>query len=137
MNAYIDASVLLRLLFSENDALAEWKTIKLGFSSRLIKLEIERVIDRQRLIGKIDDAEVVSIHRECARVLQALRIVPITELILANAGAAMPTVLGSLDSIHLATALEVERALGSKPTLATHDKQLAASAIARGFTVIG
>jgi predicted nucleic acid-binding protein len=49
----------------------------------------------------------------------------------------MPTVLGTLDALHLATALEVKRALAPKLVLLTHDEQLARAARASGLAVLG
>jgi ABC-type lipoprotein export system ATPase subunit len=49
----------------------------------------------------------------------------------------MPTSLGSLDAIHLATVLALAKELGEKLVIATHDRQLAAAAKAFGFDVVG
>jgi predicted nucleic acid-binding protein len=49
----------------------------------------------------------------------------------------MPTVLGTLDAIHLATALAVKDALSIALRLLTHDKQLAVGASAVGLEVDG
>jgi hypothetical protein len=51
----------------------------------------------------------------------------------------MPTILGTLDSIHLASALEIREATDVPVALmfATHDEQLARGARAFGFQVIG
>jgi hypothetical protein len=49
----------------------------------------------------------------------------------------MPTVLGSLDALHLATALAVRAQLHADLSFATHDHQLSNAARAFGFTVHG
>jgi predicted nucleic acid-binding protein len=49
----------------------------------------------------------------------------------------MPTVIGSLDAIHLATALELAEETRTSLVLATHDARLARAARASGLTVIG
>jgi hypothetical protein len=49
----------------------------------------------------------------------------------------MPTVLGTLDAIHLATALLWRENTGSDLVMATHDGSLALAARAAGFRVIG
>ena len=49
----------------------------------------------------------------------------------------MPTELGTLDAIHLASALLWKDALGADPVMATHDKALALAAYAHGLKVLG
>jgi hypothetical protein len=45
--------------------------------------------------------------------------------------------LGTLDAIHLASALLWKDALGIDPAVATHDVALALAAQAHGFKVVG
>lgn len=137
MIAFVDSSVLLRKLFGEPDALAEWGQIEAAYASRLLPLEIGRVIDRCRLEGKLDDEDVVKLHREARRVQRSIEILAVTEEILERAAGPMPTSLGSLDAIHLTTALELARHLRSPVVLATHDGQLARAARASGLEVCG
>ena len=49
----------------------------------------------------------------------------------------MPTTLGTLDAIHLATALELAPSIDGPMSLATHDEQLARAARASGMDVVG
>jgi hypothetical protein len=49
----------------------------------------------------------------------------------------MPTELGTLDAIHLASVLLWQDALGSDATMATHDKALGLAAQAHGLRVLG
>jgi len=137
MIAFVDSSVLLRKLLGEPHSLAEWKTIRSAYASRIILVELGRVIDRLRLAGQIDDEDVVSLHSESRRIVTSIAVVPITEDILARAQAAMPTALGTLDAIHLATALTVASQVSGELMLATHDLQLARAAQASGLAVCG
>ncbi len=137
MIAYIDSSVLLRQLFGERNALAEWRSIEAAYASRLLPLEVGRTIDRCRLLGTIDDEQVADLHDESRRVLRSIEILAVTERILARATGPMPTVIGSLDAIHLATALDVARTLSAPLVVATHDVQLATAARASGLSVCG
>jgi predicted nucleic acid-binding protein len=137
MKAYVDTSVVLRKLFGEAGALREWRTIDAAWSSRLLPIEASRTIDRYRLEGRIDDAAVAALHGELRRQLGSIEIVALSDPILARAAAAMPTVLGTLDAIHLATALEVAAAGNPSLVLATHDVQLARAARASGLEVVG
>jgi len=135
--AFVDSSVLLRKLFGEPNPLAEWSRIESAYASRLLPLEVGRVIDRCRLAGKITDAEVAELHEEARRVLRSIEILAITERILERAAGPMPTVLGSLDAIHLCTAIELAPTVEARPVLATHDVPLAQAARASGFEVWG
>ena len=49
----------------------------------------------------------------------------------------MPTELGTLDAIHLATALLWKEFEHTELVMATHDRALATAAQAHGFTAIG
>lgn len=137
MIAFIDSSVVLRKLFGEPHPLAEWRQIDAAYGSRLLPIEIGRVIDRCRLAGQITDDDVASLHQESGRILASIEILALSDAILERAEGPMPTQLGSLDAIHLATALELARAHGVRPIVATHDLQLARAARAFGLEVRG
>jgi predicted nucleic acid-binding protein len=69
-------------------------------------------------------------------ILSVLHIIPVTERILSRAGDAFPTVVGTLDAIHLAAAIEMRDAVGLDAFL-THDHRVAAAAAAAGLVVQG
>jgi predicted nucleic acid-binding protein len=135
--ALIDSSVVARQLLGEPEALDEWSQIEEAYGSRLLPLELGRLFDRLRLSGAVDDVQVVDLHQELRRILRSIGLVALTEDVLRCASGPMPTVIGSLDAIHLATASEVQRELGRTVTVATHDVQLARAARALGFPVVG
>jgi predicted nucleic acid-binding protein len=68
--------------------------------------------------------------------LSGFTLVEIGDQILGRAADPFPTALGTLDAIHLATAVEL-RAQVPELTFATHDRELALAAQAVGFTVEG
>lgn len=137
MTSYVDTSVLLRQLFGEPQRLAEWSMIKAAYASRLILVEIGRVIDRCRLGGEIGDADVERLQVEARRLCRSIDILGIDDAILRRAAGPMPTVVGSLDAIHLATALELAEAGEPSLIFATHDDQLARACRASGLVVVG
>ena len=51
MIAYLDASVLLRIVLREANLLAEWDAIDLGITSELTRIEAARVVDRLTVLG--------------------------------------------------------------------------------------
>jgi uncharacterized protein len=69
-------------------------------------------------------------------VLSGCSLVPLEPRILERSSEAFPTALGTVDAIHLATALLV-RAEQPDLTFATHDRALATAARAVGFRVLG
>jgi len=137
MIAFVDSSVILRKLFRERGSLAEWSSIESAYASRLLTLEVGRVIDRCRLEGRLDDDDVATLQQEARRVYRSIEILAVTEEILDRAAGPMPTVLGSLDAIHLTTALELARVLAAPLVVATHEARLARAARAAGLTVCG
>ncbi|HVU03975.1 MAG TPA: hypothetical protein VHE30_19585 [Polyangiaceae bacterium] len=58
MIAFLDSSVVLRKLFGEPNPVEEWSSIRDAYVSRILAVEVGRVIDRCRLDGKIDDEQV-------------------------------------------------------------------------------
>ncbi len=49
MIAYVDSSVLLRIVLGQPGALHKWRAIKTAVSSRLAEVECLRALDRLRL----------------------------------------------------------------------------------------
>lgn len=136
LNAYVDSSVLLRVILGEGEPLPSWARIDQALSSELIRLECLRTIDRARIEVALAD-DVVS--RQRADVLEAidtLSLIPLTTPVLERAAEPFPTLIGSLDAIHLASALLV-REHYDELLFATHDQQLAVAARSMGFTVEG
>ena len=136
MNVYVDSSVLLRVVLNERGALREWPRIVRPLASELIRLECRRTIDRARIREQLDD-NAVARHREAILdLLDAFDIVPLGTVVLERAAEPFPTLLGSLDAIHLATAV-LAREQVDDLYFATHDDELATAARATGFKVLG
>ncbi|MFA6291152.1 MAG: type II toxin-antitoxin system VapC family toxin [Victivallales bacterium] len=136
MNVYVDTSVILRVLFREPDPVPDWGKWKEAYTSRLWHAEALRVVDRMRLNTVVNDQQVAQLRNEIDRIHQAFHIVSVSEHILTRAGDSFPTVVGTLDAIHLATALQVRETVKIDAFI-THDIQLATAAEAMGFTVHG
>ena len=137
MIAYVDSSILLRVVLRESDALRQWSEIERGITSALTEIECLRVLDRLRLEGNFTD-ETLSRARESAlQSLESFETVQMTEAIVTRAAQPMPVVIGPLDAIHLATVLLWREAIREEPVLATHDRILGLAARAFGFQVVG
>ena len=105
MIAYVDASVLLRVAFAQPNVLPEWRQMKRGVASALVMTESLRTLDRLRLRAKLTDAEVAERRAIILALVGSLELVEVDSIVLERAAQPMPTELGTLDAIHLATAL--------------------------------
>jgi uncharacterized protein len=137
MIAYVDASVLLRIALRQPDALSEWRDIEQGVSSALVMTESLRTLDRLRLRAKLPDAEIASRRAKILELVESLELVEIDPVVLDRAAQPMPTELGTLDAIHLATALLWKEMSHAHLTMATHDGALGLAARAHGLPVVG
>ena len=137
MIAYVDASVLLRVALRQPDALPEWREIEQGVSSGLVITESLRTLDRLRLRAKLPDAEVARRRAKILELIGSLELVEIDAVVLDRAAQPMPTELGTLDAIHLATALLWKDMSHAHLTMATHDGALGLAARAHGLAVAG
>ena len=138
MIAYVDSSVLLRLAFGESGRLKEWPEIRQGVTSALAEVETLRTLDRLRLRVPMDERELARRRETVFRLLEGLEIIEVTRAILARASQPFPTALGTLDAIHLASAmLWRERSHQDGLVLATHDAALGLAARACGLEVVG
>jgi len=137
MIAYVDSSVLLRVALGQPNALPEWHDIERGASSALVTTESLRTLDRVRLRVNLSDIEVARRRATILSLIDSLELVEIDSIVLERAAQPMPTELGTLDAIHLASALLWKDALDTDPVMATHDKALALAAQAHGLKVLG
>jgi len=135
--AYIDSSVVLRLVLGQAGALREWRTLDRGVASALVEVETLRTLDRLRLAEGLAEPELVERRAAVYRLMETLEIVEPTRLILRRASQPLPVSLGTLDAIHLATALAWRDANNTDLTVATHDAQLGLAARALGLDAVG
>ena len=137
MIAYVDASVLLRLALGQRDALSEWPRIRRGVASALVITESLRTLDRLRIRAALDDADLAERRATILAFVGSLELVDVDALVLDRAAQPMPTELGTLDAIHLATALLWKEMTNVPLVMATHDTTLAIGARAHGLEVVG
>jgi len=134
LKTYVDSSVLLRVVLREPDRLAGWDRIEQPVASELIRLECLRTIDRARIQRELGDEDVARQRASVIEALEYFELIPLTSIVLERASEPLPTVVGSLDAIHLASAL-LARRVYDHLAFATHDRRLAIAATAMGFTV--
>jgi predicted nucleic acid-binding protein len=136
MRVYLDTSVVLRALFNEPGRVPEWGRWEEAYASAIWRVEAARAVDRLRLTNRLTDAQVATLRREIDLVRETLHEVPLTGALLAKAAGAFPTVVGTLDALHLATALAVHEREPLDAVL-THDEQQATAARGLGLAVSG
>lgn len=137
MIAYLDSSVILRVVLGQPGKLADWKSVLLGVTSGLAEVECLRTMDRLRHLGELTSEEAASGREAIYRIMEALEVVELSSAVMRRASQPMPTPLGTLDAIHLATADLWREGRGKDPIVATHDRALALAARASGFRVMG
>jgi predicted nucleic acid-binding protein len=134
---YVDSSVLLRVVLGQPERLPEWETIDRGITSALTEVECLRTLDRHRLRSLLTDEQIADRRGVLFRSLQDVDVVDLDRPILARAAQSFATVLGTLDALHLATALLWRDREVPDLVFATHDAALATAARAHGMKVVG
>jgi len=135
--AYLDTSALLRLVLREPGALEDMRSAEALVSSELLAVESLRTIDRLRLQGALSAEEAASRRATASEWLEAVDLVLLQRPVLARASEPFPTPLGTLDALHLATALVWQDRMRRPLVMATHDRDLALAARSFGIEVLG
>ncbi len=123
---YVDTSALARVLLDEPDRQLighSMATFDRRMASRLLGVELRRVGLRRELSSRAET------------LLADVSLLPIDEQTLAAAETLTPPGVGTLDAIHLATALRLA-AEGGLDALMTYDKRLAQGAEEHGLAVL-
>jgi predicted nucleic acid-binding protein len=107
-------------------------------SSELIEIETHRAVDRERLLGNLDDKETAIKRKELTDLLAKLDLAPIDRTIVDRAKSSFSVNVRALDAIHVATAeVLAAEAEGEQFEFWTHDDRQATAALSRGLTVRG
>ena len=137
MIVYLDSSVVLRPVLGQPGRLPAWGTWEAAYSSELLGIECRRAIDRLRLEGAFDDAQVARAGEVVSRAERTIERVRLSASIVREASRTMPTIVKTLDAIHLASAIVLRDRRGLDLVFATHDVQQSTAARALGFRTIG
>jgi predicted nucleic acid-binding protein len=135
--AYVDTSALLRLVLREPGALEELRSCEALVSSELITVESFRTIDRLRLQGALSAEDAAARRDTVTEWLEAVDLVLLQRPILSRASEPFPTPLGTLDALHLSTALVWQDRMCQKLVMATHDRNLGVASRSYGLGVRG
>lgn len=135
---YVDASAVLRVLFSEPGPTVGLEPGDQIVSSQFIEVEAFRAVDRERLMGKLDDAQTAIKRKELTELLAMLDLVPVDQRIIGRARSPFSVNVRALDALHVATAeVLAAEAPGEILEFWTHDDRQATAALSRGLTVLG
>lgn len=124
---YFDTSALVKLVFEEAEsaALAAWLTARADIPKISSDLSIVELLRACRRIdeGAVEDATLL---------LTGIDLLHIDRGIIEHAAALLPNELGSLDAIHLASALSVKAGLTA---FVSYDGRLCSAAAEAGIRV--
>lgn len=135
---YVDASAVLRVLFAEPGPRVPLAPDDRVVSSRLVEVEAFRAVDRERLLGNLDDAQTATKRKELADLLAMLDLAPVDGAVIDRAKSSFAVNVRALDAIHVATAeILTAEAEGEPLEFWTHDDRQATAALSRGLTVRG
>lgn len=127
MAYYVDTSALVKLVVGEpeTEALRSWLAAenREPVSSDLARAELLRAV-RRAAPDRLVDARAV---------LDAVTLVEVTTAIFEDAGRIDPTILRSLDALHVSAALDLGDDLEG---IVTYDERLADAAAANGISVV-
>jgi predicted nucleic acid-binding protein len=135
---YVDASAVLRILFSEPGLTVPLAVGDRVVSSHIVEVESFRAVDRVRLLGQLDDVATARKRKELADLLAMLDLAPVDGAVIARAKDAFAVNVRALDAVHVATAeMLIAAASGELLEFWTHDERQAAAALSRGVIVRG
>jgi len=135
--SYVDSSVLLRIVLGQPERFFQWETIDRGVTSALTEVECLRTLDRHRLRSLLTDDQIADRREVLFQSLGNVDVVELDRPVLARAAQPFATMLGTLDALHLSTALLWRDREAPDLVFATHDAALATAARAHGLSVVG
>ena len=137
MIGYLDSSVLLRLLLKQPHSLPEFTKLKRPIASKLLRTECLRSLDRFRRADLLTEEEHLASLQQFYDCIDSLEWIEISDRVLDRAGSYFPLSLGTLDAIHLSSAMLWKEQTESDCHFLTHDTVLQKAASASGFIVLG
>jgi predicted nucleic acid-binding protein len=137
MIVYVDSSVVLRALLGQPNKLKSWGKWQAAYSSELLGVECRRAIDRLRLEGLYDDQQVAESIGQLGLIERTIKRVRLSRTLIQAASATMPTIVKTLDAIHLVSAISIRQRRSLDLLFATHDVQQATAARSLGFECVG
>lgn len=136
MMYFLDTSAFLEWLLKKN-ADKNRPSGEQIITSDLLRVESHRTFHRLRMENKLTDIEFARFEKKFQEFWDTVNVIFPDERILDLASRAFPTIIGTLDAIHLSTAILYQEMKKEKVIFITEDKQLGITAQACGFEVVG
>jgi len=133
---YVDSSVILRVLRGQKDAWKDWGHWDKAYCSTILRIECRRFVDRMRFEHGWSDDDVAAAGVQLRRLERVLTRVRLSGAIMERASLPMPTIIKTLDAVHIATAALVRERLHPDLVFVTHDQQQVKAARALSFDCI-
>jgi predicted nucleic acid-binding protein len=135
MIAFVDTSVVLRFVLEGDLTLHQAFAAPVTACSELLWIESMRVAQRLRLDGGLDDHTLAEAVSRIAACYSSFQVFLLDEEIKQTAAGPFPTVIGTLDALHLACARRAARHYPGETLLVfSYDKQMNLCAQALGFS---
>src|SRR5260370_22687442 len=119
MNVYLDASVVLRRLQEKRAPGGNWAEWEHVYRSELLRVEVLRTIDRTRLRSALTDREVAELATRAHAIFDGIEFIAVSPAVLNRASQSFSTALGTLDALHLGTALRLVELPGMSMVILT------------------
>jgi predicted nucleic acid-binding protein len=133
--AFVDTSVVLRFVLEGDIALHHAFAATVTACSELLWIESMRVAQRLRLDGALSDHGLAEAVRRLSACYASLRVYLIDDGIKQAAAGPFPTVIGTLDALHLACARRASSEAPDETLLVfSYDKQMTMCAQALGYS---
>lgn len=135
---YVDTSAVLRVLFAEPGPSVPLAAGDQVISSELLEVEAFGAVNRERLLGNLDDDQTALKRKELTDLLVMLDLAPIDRAVIDRAKSSFAVNVRTLDAIHVATAeILAAEADGTPLEFWTHDDRQRIAALSRGLSVHG
>lgn len=133
MNCYIDSSVILRYLLTGDRGLQQARDFDKTGCSELLFIECSRVLQRYRLEGELTDRQLEEAVHHFHEIYEAFHVFELGHQVVKRSAESFPTVIGTLDAIHLSTAVMWMEQDQDPLVLFTYDEQMRTCAHAMGI----
>lgn len=135
MIAFVDTSVVLRFVLEGDISLHQAFSATVAACSELLWIESMRVAQRLRLDGALSDEGLAEAVSRIAACYASFRVYLLDDEIKQAAAGPFPTVIGTLDALHLSCARRCARHFPGETLLVySYHKQMNLCARALGFS---
>jgi predicted nucleic acid-binding protein len=133
--AFVDTSVVLRFVLEGDISLHQAFAATATACSELLWIESMRVAQRLRLDGALSDQDLAEAVSRISTCYASFRVYLLDDEIKQAAAGPFPTVVGTLDALHLACARRCARHYPGETLLVySYDRQMNLCARALGFS---